>query len=144
MLRFLCALSLVMGILLLPAQAAEKPILLPLRIHTSSGEHNFMIEPALTPQQQAKGLMGRTKMDDDYGMLFPISPPQPMTMWMENTLIPLDIVFIGPDRRIVRIVTGQPLDRTLLPSGGSVIAALELKGGITKKLGIRAGDRVEW
>lgn len=78
------------------------------------------------------------------GMIFPYEPPQTVAFWMENTLIPLDIIYIRPDHRIARITHAKPLDRTPLPSGEPVIGVLEIRGGRAAELGIREGDHVRW
>jgi uncharacterized membrane protein (UPF0127 family) len=106
--------------------------------------HAFRVEVARTPTEQQKGLMFRTAMKPDEGMLFPEERPRQVAFWMRNTVLPLDIVFIGPDRRILNIVNAIPYDETPLPSAGPAIAVLELNAGRTKALGIRAGDKVTW
>ena len=83
-------------------------------------------------------------LDGDQGMIFPYDPPQNVSFWMKNTLIPLDMVFIRADGTIARIATAKPLDETPVPAGEPVAAVLELRGGRAAELGIREGDRVEW
>ena len=78
------------------------------------------------------------------GMIFPFNPPQEVSFWMENTLIPLDIVFIRSDYTIARITKAKALDETLLPSGEPVVAVLEIAGGRAAQLGIAPGDKVRW
>ena len=80
----------------------------------------------------------------DKGMIFPYDPPQSVAFWMENTLIPLDIIFIRANGTIARITTGKPLDETQLPSGEPIAAVLEIRGGRAHELGIRVGDKVSW
>jgi len=106
--------------------------------------HAFRVEVARTGAEQQKGLMFRTAMKPNEGMLFPEDRPRQVAFWMRNTVLPLDIVFIGPDRRILNIVNAIPYDETPLPSAGPATAVLELNAGRTKALGIRVGDRVEW
>jgi uncharacterized membrane protein (UPF0127 family) len=77
-------------------------------------------------------------------MLFPEDRPRQVAFWMRNTVLPLDIVFIGPDRRILNIVNAIPYDETPLPSAGAASAVLELNAGRTRALGIKPGDRVDW
>jgi uncharacterized membrane protein (UPF0127 family) len=114
-----------------------------LTIESSAGQFEFQVELATTPDQRAYGLMFRESLADDHGMLFDFGHPQPVAMWMRNTYIPLDMLFIRADGRIGRIVQqAQPLSDTVLASGGPVLAVLELRGGITAKLGIEQGDRV--
>jgi len=106
--------------------------------------HRFRVELARTDAQQQRGLMFRTAMGPDEGMLFPEQAPRQVAFWMRNTILPLDIVFIGPDRRILNIVNAIPYDETPLPSAGPAIAVLELNAGRTKALGIKVGDKVTW
>ena len=103
-----------------------------------------MVEVAATADQQEKGLMFRKSLGGDRGMIFPYDPPQDVAFWMENTLIPLDIIFIRSDGTIVRIAHAKPLDETPLPSGEPVALVLEIAGGRAAELGIKEGDIVEW
>ena len=103
----------------------------------------FQVELALTPEQRSRGLMFRTELAEDEGMLFDFGTPRPVGMWMRNTYIPLDMLFIDADGRITRIeANAEPLSERTISSGGPVRAVLELPGGITEKLGIEPGDRV--
>ena len=89
--------------------------------------------------------MFRTAMGADEGMIFPMSPPRQAAFWMRNTVIPLDIIFIGSDRRILNIAANAvPYSEEPLPSVGAAAGVLELNGGRAAQLGISAGDRVEW
>ncbi len=105
--------------------------------------HNFMVEMALTPAQQARGLMYRTALAPMSGMLFPKDPPEPVSFWMHNTYIPLDLLFIRADGLIAGIQTGRPLDPTPITSPGAVAAVLEIAGGEAERLGIFPGDMVK-
>jgi uncharacterized membrane protein (UPF0127 family) len=116
----------------------------PLTIHTAHGARHFNVEVAATPEQQGKGLMFHRSLAPDHGMIFPYDPPQEVAFWMKNTLIPLDIIFIGENGTIVRITNAKAMDLTPLPSGKPVIGVLEIRAGRAKELGIREGDRVEW
>jgi uncharacterized membrane protein (UPF0127 family) len=116
----------------------------PLAIRSKNGVHRFTVEVAATPQQQETGLMFRTSVGADRGMIFPYDPPQEVAFWMKNTLIPLDIVFIGVGGKIVRITNAQAMDLTPLPSGAPVTGVLEIAAGRAKELGIREGDKVSW
>jgi hypothetical protein len=116
----------------------------PLTIRSKNGVHRFTVEVAATPQQQETGLMFRTSVGADRGMIFPYDPPQEVAFWMKNTLIPLDIVFIGVGGKIVRITNAQAMDLTPLPSGAPVTGVLEIAAGRAKQLGIREGDKVSW
>ncbi len=113
---------------------------------THAGQaHAFRVELARTEPQQAQGLMFRTAMGADEGMIFPMNPPRGASFWMRNTLIPLDIVFIGTDGRISNIAAnGIPGDETPLSSIAAVRGVLELNGGRAAELGIVPGDKVEW
>jgi uncharacterized membrane protein (UPF0127 family) len=105
--------------------------------------HDFAVEMALTPDQQTIGLMFRTEVPANEGMIFDWGAPRESSMWMRNTLVPLDMLFIAADGRIHRIAERTvPLSLTPIGSGGPVRATLELQGGITERLDIRVGDRV--
>lgn len=110
----------------------------------SVGKHRFAVELAASPAAQERGLMYRTAMGANEGMVFPVNPPRQAYFWMRNTLIPLDIIYIGTDRRVLNIVQGAPRDETPLPSAGPVAAVLELNAGRAAQLGIVPGARVEW
>jgi uncharacterized protein len=115
----------------------------PLEITTKNGVHVFAVEMAVTPEQQAKGLMFRRELPEGQGMLFDFGHEQPTSFWMKNTYIPLDMIFIRGDGRIAKIAENTvPLSEALVPSGGPVRAVLEVIGGTAKKLGIAPGDRV--
>ncbi len=114
-----------------------------LAIESSAGRFEFQVELATTPDQRSYGLMFRESLADDHGMLFDFGHPQPVAMWMRNTYIPLDMLFIRADGLIGRIVQdAPPLSDTVLDSGEPVRAVLELRGGLTAELGIEAGDRI--
>ena len=115
----------------------------PLEIASKSGVHVFAVEMASTPAEQARGLMDRRGLPEGQGMLFDFHHEQPLSFWMKNTYIPLDMIFIRGDGRILRIAENtMPLSEALIPSGGPVRAVLEVNGGTAKKLGIAPGDRV--
>jgi uncharacterized protein len=116
----------------------------PLTIRSSSGVHAFTVEVAATANQQERGLMFRRSLAGDRGMIFPYYPPQDVSFWMKNTLIPLDLIFIRSDGTIVRITTAKALDLTPLPAGEPIAAVLEIRGGRAAELGIREGDVVSW
>jgi uncharacterized protein len=118
---------------------------IPLTVTHAGKRHAFRVEVARTAAEQAKGLMFRTRMGADEGMIFPMTPPRPASFWMRNTVIPLDIIFIGKDRRILNIAANAvPYSETPLPSAGEAIGVLELNGGRAAALGIGPGDRVDW
>jgi uncharacterized protein len=115
----------------------------PLEIASKSGVHVFAVEMASTPAEQANGLMFRRELPEGQGMLFDFHHEQPLSFWMKSTYIPLDMIFIRGDGRILRIAENTvPLSEALIPSGGPVRAVLEVNGGTAKKLGIAPGDRV--
>ena len=131
------------------AAAAVHPVsglaVIPLSVTSAGKVHRFRVELARSEAEQEKGLMFRTAMGADEGMIFPMSPPRRAAFWMRNTVIPLDIIFIGADRRILNIAANAvPYDETPLPSSGAAAGVLELIGGRAAQLGIGPGDRVEW
>ena len=117
---------------------------MPLTIRAATGTHMFTVQIAATPEQQEHGLMFYRSLGADQGMIFPYDPPQSVSFWMKNTLIPLDMVFIRADGTIARIATAKPLDETPVPAGEPVAAVLEIRGGRAAELGIRPGDTVDW
>jgi hypothetical protein len=116
----------------------------PLVIETASGQrHVFTVELALDSPQRQQGLMYRKEMAPDAGMLFDFEAPREVTMWMRNTLIPLDMLFINEKGRITHIHEGAvPLSETVISSRGPVDFVLELNAGEVKKRGIAVGDLV--
>ena len=134
-----------------PAAAAtgKHPIsgldVIPLTISQNGKSHAFRVEVARTMEQQEKGLMFRTAMAPDEGMLFPSDTAEQRSFWMKNTVIPLDIVFIGPDHLISNIAANAvPYSLEPINSEGAAIAVLELNGGRAAQLGIVPGARVSW
>lgn len=126
-----------------PAAGAAAQVTEPLEIETKGGLRRFAVEVARTQQQQMTGLMYRTKLADTAGMLFPHPAPAELTMWMRNTYIPLDMLFIGQDGRVVRIEEmTEPMSERVISSEVPATAVLELAGGAAKRLGIATGDLV--
>jgi len=114
-----------------------------LELVTASGVHSIDVEIAATPEKQALGLMFRTSLPDSKGMLFQHDRPRELTMWMRNTYIPLDMVFIRADGTVHRIEAHtKPLSEEIISSGGVVSAVLEIAGGAAERMGLKAGDRV--
>ncbi len=116
-----------------------------LQIEPASGEasRTLEIEVADSDQEKALGLMFRTQLADGEGMLFFYGPERDITMWMHNTYIPLDMLFIRADGVIHRIeVKAEPLSDRVIASGGPAAAVLELAGGAAERLGIKPGDKV--
>ena len=119
--------------------------LVPLDIRSGNRTHRFTVEVASTADEQAYGLMNRTRLGPNEGMIFPMSPPRPASFWMKNTLIPLDMIFIRSDGSIAR-VAAMTTPHSLAPVGvGEPVAAvLEIAGGRAAELGIAADARVSW
>ena len=114
-----------------------------LEIASKTGVHAFAVEIADTEAARTKGLMFRKELPEGQGMLFDFDQEQEVGFWMENTYIPLDMIFIRGDGRILRIAENtQPLSTRIIPSGGPVRAVLEVIAGTARKLGIAPGDRV--
>jgi uncharacterized membrane protein (UPF0127 family) len=132
-----------------PTQPAVHPVsglaVVPLTITTLNGPHAFRVELARTPAEQAKGLMFRTEMGPDEGMLFPYAQPQVLSFWMKNTVLSLDLVFIDQQHRIINIAENAvPYSEQSILSAAPGIAVLELNGGRARELGIVAGNKVDW
>lgn len=112
-------------------------------IDSDTGKHRFHVEIADDFDEITMGLMYRTELPDDAGMLFVFKPAQSISMWMKNTLIPLDMAFIGEDGVIKRIAENTtPRSLEAIPSGEPVLAVLEVNGGAFARLGVKPGDRV--
>jgi uncharacterized membrane protein (UPF0127 family) len=136
-------LGLVAVVLLAACEGEPQPLGERLFILTEDSRHEFFIEIAITPEQRSQGLMFRTEMAPNAGMLFLYGEPQIITMWMANTLIPLDMIFIDADGRIVSIAERTvPESRATIPSEAPAIAVLELVGGTADRLGIVPTDVV--
>lgn len=113
-------------------------------IQSESGEHTFQVDVVDTFATRAQGLMNVPELAPDAGMLFDFKETRPVAFWMENTLIPLDMLFIEADGTILNIhAEAIPGDRTSIPSAGPVQFVLEIPGGRAAELGIEAGDKVE-
>ncbi len=121
-------------------------VFVPLRIVSASGQsHTFQIEVADTDQKRMTGLMYRKTMPFDQGMLFDFKASTSIQMWMKNTYLSLDMLFIRADGTIARIAENtEPLSESIIASGEPVLAVLELVGGTSAKLGIKAGDQVDF
>ena len=114
-----------------------------LRIETRSGDRFFLVEVADTPEAMSRGLMWRTSLAGNHGMLFVYDSPRHASFWMKNTLIPLDILFIAAEGRIHWIAYDtEPLSLETIPSRVPVRAVLEIAAGVADKVGVRPGDRV--
>lgn len=127
------------------AQAARGDDLVELSIATAKGKRTFQVEMARTSAEQARGLMYRTELAADRGMLFPYDPPQWASFWMKNTLIPLDMIFIRQDGTIARIAENTiPESLEPVESGEPVSAVFEIAGGNAAAQGVAVGDHVTW
>ncbi|HEY1560453.1 MAG TPA: DUF192 domain-containing protein [Caulobacteraceae bacterium] len=126
------------------ATSAPAPLrIAPLDIVTDRGDFHFRVEVADTAASRERGLMYRKSLAADRGMIFDFKTSQVVAFWMKNTLIPLDMLFIGADGRIVSIArNARPMDETAVPSGAPVLAVLELRGGRAAEIDAEPGDRV--
>ena len=143
--RGLAALILAVMAAGLPALAAPAagPAVDDLTIETASGNHHFSVEVMRSRDELERGLMFRRQMAADHGMLFDFGSPQPVTMWMKNTYLPLDMVFIAADGRVVSVKqNAEPLSERTIYSGGDVLGVLELNAGAAARIGVMPGDRV--
>ncbi|MCE4224740.1 DUF192 domain-containing protein [Methylobacterium sp. C25] len=146
----LLAAPLATSVLAVPARA-EKPVddmsgalTEPLAIVSKSGRHAFKVEVMRTDSDRGRGLMFRKSLAADRGMLFDFEQVQTVNMWMKNTYLPLDMVFIRADGTVARVAADtEPFSTKVIPSGEPVLAVLEVNAGTAQKLGIRSGDRVE-
>jgi uncharacterized protein len=137
------ALGLVALALIAAAPAVTRLRTEPLSIATAKGVTHFTVEIADTDATRERGLMFRKSLGPNEGMLFDFRTPQPVAFWMKNTLISLDMVFIGPDGRIVSIARNAvPMDETPIPSGGPITGVLEIRGGRAAEIGAEPGDMV--
>lgn len=130
-----------------PASADGQAMVLPvdpapLVVVTGKGERSFAIEVADEPAERSAGLMFRKEMADDHGMLFVFEATQSVGFWMKNTILPLDLVFIGADGRIKAIRQGEPRSEAVISPDEPVRFVLELNAGVAAKDGIEDGDPV--
>lgn len=125
------------------ALAAAAEVLEPLTVVTAQGSTAFQVEIADTDAERSRGLMFRASMPDDRGMLFDFASPRPLSFWMKNTWIPLDIIFIGANGRVLNIARNTtPYSESPIPSDGPALAVLELRGGRGAEIGLEPGDRI--
>jgi len=139
---FAVILSLVAPRVVAEEQAAPAP-LERLEIVTATGTHAFGVEVARTERERARGLMFRRSLPQDHGMLFLFESERPISMWMKNTYVSLDMVFVSRDGRVKSIARGAiPLSEAIIPSGGPVYAVIELAAGSADAIGLSVGDQV--
>ena len=133
-------------VLLFPAAAWAAPPALPVEnitIDTKAGPHSFSVEVAADDESREKGLMYRTAMAPDAGMLFDFHTPQLVSFWMENTVLPLDMLFVRANGTIARIkANATPYSRENIPSGEPIQLVIELNAGRAAALGITEGAKV--
>ncbi|MGB3739013.1 MAG: DUF192 domain-containing protein [Pontixanthobacter sp.] len=131
------------------ATTAQHPVsgldVVPLTVTSGTAVHRFDVEVARNDEEQGKGLMFRTELGPNEGMIFPRDPPDIAGFYMKNTPLPLDIIFIGADGRILNIAANTtPYSLDTVRAAGMTSLVLELAGGRAAELGIEPGDRVEW
>jgi len=125
--------------------SAESAPLTPLTIATPKGTYTYNIELALSSQQRTRGLMYRKSMSQDYGMLFDFDRPQKVAMWMKNTFIPLDMIFMYADGKIAHIVENTtPHSLSIISSRFAVRFVLELNAGEARRTGMRPGQVMKY
>lgn len=138
--RLLAALVL----LLLPSAVFADGPFEPLTIASRTGRHTFQVEVMRDDAGRAQGLMFRRSMAADRGMLFDFERTEPVSMWMKNTYLPLDMLFIRADGTVARIAADtEPLSTRTISSGEPVLGVLELNAGTAARLGLHPGDKVE-
>src|SRR5271169_218818 len=136
----LAIIVLMSGMLVAPVRADGPETL---QIVTSSGTHDFHIEIAKDDVSRAQGLMNRPFLPADRGMLFEFDREAPVSFWMKNTYIPLDMIFIAPSGVVTHIAANaEPLSERVIPSGSPCIAVLELNGGMAASIGLKVGDKL--
>ena len=139
-----------------PAQGAQRPLdlatfprtALEIGHHGSDGNvhrYSFQVWVANTPERAEQGLMFVNDLPETMGMVFPVEPPRVENMWMKNTYIELDMLFVDEHGRVTKIIQrAAPMSLQTLSSDSKVAAVLELKGGQAAKLGLQPGDTVTW
>lgn len=128
-----------------PAKAQDEPQagLENLAIVTASGKHDFSVEVMRSGPQRERGLMFRRFLPQDRGMLFIFETERPIAMWMKNTYLPLDMIFIARTGRVIGLAENtEPLSERIIPSGGPAFGVLEVNAGAAAKIGLKVGDAV--
>ena len=130
--------------LMLSSAAVAAPATERLTIETASGRHGFDVEVMHKGPELQKGLMFRKSMAADHGMLFDFGKSQDVSMWMKNTYLPLDMVFIDRSGKVVNVAHDTvPMSEAIIPSQGAVLGVLEINAGVAKSIGLKAGDAVK-
>ena len=133
-----------LAVLFLVQEPAAKVKVERLTVEGAGGAHVFQVEVVREEHDRNRGLMYRRHLAADRGMLFDYDPPVVVGFWMKNTYIPLDIIFVAADGRIIRIAENTtPFSLDHIPSGGKIRGVLEINGGLSAKLGLKIGDRVQ-
>jgi hypothetical protein len=141
--QFWMVLAFTAAIWMSAGDAARAASIQPLEIVTKTGVHVFSVEMATTEEEKTTGLMYRKELPEGKGMLFDFAPEQEVSMWMKNTYISLDMIFIRADGRILRIAENtEPMSTRIIPSRGLAKGVLEVIAGTAQKYGIAPGDRV--
>jgi uncharacterized protein len=141
--QFWMALALAGALWMFAGEAGRAASVQPLEIVTKTGVHVFSVEMATTEEEKTTGLMYRKELPEGKGMLFDFAPDQEVSMWMKNTYISLDMIFIRADGRILRIAENtEPMSTKIIPSRGLARGVLEVIAGTAQKYGIAPGDRV--
>jgi uncharacterized membrane protein (UPF0127 family) len=139
-------LALLLLLVAVPARAQQIPPVFKtgtISIATAGGSQRFTVERATTDEQREYGLMYRRKLPADAGMVFVYPDEREVAMWMKNTLIPLDMLFVKADGTILSIrERAVPLSEETIPSKGPVEIVVELNGGTVSRLGIKPGDKI--
>ncbi|RPF71074.1 DUF192 domain-containing protein [Aurantiacibacter spongiae] len=118
--------------------------IVPVTITANDEDHTIAAEVAATREAQSRGLMFRTELGPDEGMLFLYDQPRILSFWMRNTVLPLDLIFIDATRRVINIGHGEPYNETSITSNRPGIAVLELNAGRAAELGLEPGDTIDW
>jgi len=142
---FCAALVLYIGVLARAEDVSKQtqPGLEKLEIVTASGSHDFYVEVMRTEPERERGLMFRRFMPQDRGMLFDFKSERPVMMWMKNTFLPLDMIFIARSGKVVGLKeNAEPLSEAIIPSGAPTFGVLEVNAGTAAKIGLKIGDLV--
>jgi uncharacterized protein len=127
----------------LPSAAGAQPVTEKLQINTQSGPHVLDIELVRSDADMERGLMFRKSMPDGHGMLFDFRTAQPIMMWMKNTYIPLDMVFVGTDGHVTHVAEhAVPMSEAIISSEGPALGVLEINAGVAARIGVKPGDVV--
>jgi uncharacterized membrane protein (UPF0127 family) len=136
------AVAVVVALFVEPSRAVYHPDRITLT--TATGDHAFTVEWATTPAERSQGLMYRETMAEDHGMVFDFGQEQPVSFWMRNTVLSLDMVFIHADGTVYRIERDtEPYSLTPIPSGADVRYVLEVLGGTSERIGLKPGDHAD-